>query len=206
MASSLNLLVLRLAQFHSENGIGGVSTYLGRNEEDMIATAIAEHRASIHMQHRNRIYSNSHSIVEQKKAIESLASMKSYSWWSTPSPSSSFESNADFGKSSHDRTCCSPFSVLLCKRRRRRHWHCRRSPQSIKHLLYFNQLLENHKHSYARKPPFPSNANHIIDSICQKQQHRISIWTARRRLPCVIMLGKRVHYFLFLSISTYRLL
>ena len=167
MASSLNLLVLRLAQFHSENGIGGISAFLGRNEGDMIAAAIAEHRASIHMQQRNRIYSNSHSIVEQKKVAESLASIRSCSWLSTPS-----SSNSDFGKDAYDETCCWSLSLLLCKRRRRRHWHSRRPPQRIKHLLYFNQLLENHKHSYERKT---ADTNHVTDSNCQKQQHRVSI-------------------------------
>jgi hypothetical protein len=165
VASSLNLLVLRLAQFHSENGIGGVSTLLGRNEEDLIAAAIAEHRASISVQQRTRICSNTTSLIQQQKPLSSYLSMKTLSWWSLSTSSSSSLSN------SHEKTSCTDYSLLTCKKRKRRHWHLRRSPQNIKHLLYFNQLLENHKLAFVRKPV---NPNHLSGVPVQRQQ-RISI-------------------------------
>jgi hypothetical protein len=182
MASSLNLLVLRLAQFHSENGIGGISALLGRNEEDLIAAAIAEHRASIHIQQRTRICSNATSLMPQQKPLSSLLSMKTYSLWSLSSSSSSLSSSQskyEFNKNSHERTCSSGFSLFTCKKRRRRHWHLRRSPQNIKHLLYFNQLLENHKLAFVRKSLIPNQyhhqlINHISEGNLQKQK-RISI-------------------------------
>ncbi len=178
MASSLNLLVLRLAQFHSENGIGGISALLGRNEEDLIAAAIAEHRASLNIQRRSRIYSNTTSLIQQQqqqKPLSSFLSMKSLS----SSSSTSSNSKLDFTNQSHERTCSSRFSLFCCKNRKRRHWHLRRSPQNIKHLLYFNQLVENHKLAFMRKSLIPnqyhpSTTNHLSPINCQKQQ-RISI-------------------------------
>ena len=165
MASSLNLLVLRLAQFHSQNGIGGISTLLGQNEDDLIAAAIAEHRASINIQQRARICSNTNSLIQQQKPLSSYLSMKTLSWWSLSTSSSSSLSN------SHDKSSCAGYSLLSCKRRKRRHWHLRRSPQNIKHLLYFNQLLENHKLAFVRKSVIP---NHLSGVPSQRQQ-RISI-------------------------------
>ncbi|CAF1561829.1 unnamed protein product [Rotaria sp. Silwood1] len=141
MASSLNLLVLRLAQFHSENGIGGISDVLGHNEEELIAAAIAEHRASLSIQQRNRICSNP-SLIQQQKALAPYLPIKTYSWWSL----SSSNSQSDYSKSVNEETCCSGYSLYICRKRRRRHWHLRRSPQNIKHLLYFNHILENHNH------------------------------------------------------------
>ncbi|CAF4132451.1 unnamed protein product [Rotaria sp. Silwood2] len=174
MASSLNLLVLRLAQFHSENGIGGISDVLGRNEEDLIAAAIAEHRASISVQQRNRICSNP-SLIQQQKALSSYIPIKTYSWWSL----SSSNSQLDFTKNPNEETGCSGYSLYSCKKRKRRHWHLRRSPQNIKHLLYFNQILENHKLAFVRKSLMPNQynhpiTNHISDVNLQKSQ-RISI-------------------------------
>jgi hypothetical protein len=182
MASSLNLLVLRLAQFHSENGLGGISALLGRNEEDLIAAAIAEHRASIHVQQRNRICSNTNSLIQQPKPLSPFLAMKTYSWWSLTSVSSSglsSNSKLNFSKNSHDRTCCSGYSLLTCKKRKRRHWHLRRSPQNIKHLLYFNQLLEHQKLAFMRKSLIPNQyhhqmTNHVSEVNTQKQ-HTISI-------------------------------
>lgn len=183
MASSLNLLVLRLAQFHSENGIGGISSLLGRNEDDLIAAAIAEHRASLSIQQRNRICSNATSLFPQQKPTSSFLSMKTLSWRSlssSSSPSSSY-SKLDFNNKSHERTCCSRFSLFCCKNRKRRHWHLRRSPQNIKHLLYFNQLLENHKLAFMQKSLVPNQyhqhqqiSNHV-SSINSQRQQRISI-------------------------------
>jgi hypothetical protein len=172
MASSLNLLVLRLAQFHSENGIGGISALLGRNEEDLIAAAIAEHRASINVQQRARICSNTNSLHQQQKPLSSFLSMKTLSWWSL-STSSSSQSNSklNFPSNSHEKSSCTGYSLLSCKKRKRRHWHLRRSPQNIKHLLYFNQLLENHKLAFIRKSVIP---NHLSEVPLQRQQ-RISI-------------------------------
>jgi hypothetical protein len=165
MASSLNLLVLRLAQFHSENGIGGISALLGRNEEDLIAAAIAEHRASLNIQQRARICSNTNSLLQQQKPLSPYLSMKTLSWWSLSTSSSSSLSN------SHEKSLCAGYSLLSCKKRRRRHWHLRRSPQNIKHLLYFNQLLENHTLAFVRKSVIP---NHLSGVPSQRQQ-RISI-------------------------------
>jgi hypothetical protein len=179
MASSLNLLVLRLAQFHSENGIGGISAFLGRNEEDLIAAAIAEHRASLNIQQRARICSNTNSLMQQQKPLSPFLSMKTLSWRSISSSSSSTNSKLDFTNNSHERTCCSRFSLFCCKNRKRRHWHLRRSPQNIKHLLYFNQLLENHKLTFVRKSLIPNQCHHQITNhvsgINLQKQQRISI-------------------------------
>jgi len=176
MASSLNLLVLRLAQFHSENGIGGISALLGRNEEDLIAAAIAEHRASLHIQQRARIYSNTNSLIQQQqqqKALSSFLSMKTLS----SSSSTSSNSKLDFTNQSHERPC---FPRFCCKNRKRRHWHLRRSPQNIKHLLYFNQTVENHKLAFMRKSLIsnqynPPITNHVSSPIKSQKQQRISI-------------------------------
>lgn len=165
MASSLNLLVLRLAQFHSENGLGGISALLGRNEEDLIAAAIAEHRASLNMQQRARICSNTNSLIQQQKALTPLVSMKTVSWLSFSSQSSL---NSQTSLTSN-RTCCR--SIFSCRKYKRRHYQLRRSPQNIKHLLYFNQFIDNHKLTFVRKPILP---NHISETIISKQQ-RISI-------------------------------
>ena len=174
MASSLNLLVLRLAQFHSENGLGGISALLGRNEEELIAAAIAEHRASIHIQHRQRIQSlhPTNNLFDEKRAIASLASIKSNSWWSTSTGSCStlsFESKFD----AFQKDQCSIGRTCLGKKRRKRHWHLRRSPQNIKHLLTMNP-----KRFYGRKSFLN---NHISSNHCQlrgetqQQTKRISI-------------------------------
>jgi hypothetical protein len=165
VASSLNLLVIRLAQFHSENGVGGISGLLGRNE-DLIAAAIAEHRASISAQQHTRICSNTTNLLQQHKPLSSYLSMKTLSWWSLSTSSSSSSLS-----SSHEKTSCTDYSLLSCKKRKRRHWHLRRSPQNIKHLLYFNQLLENHKLAFVRKSV---NPNHLSGVPVQRQQ-RISI-------------------------------
>lgn len=169
MASSLNLLVLRLAQFHSESGTSGISALLGRNEEDLIAVAIAHHRASIHAQQHNRIYSPGN---PSEKALTSYLPMRTYSWQC----SSSSSSKSDFSRNSSERTCCSAFALFQSQKRKRRQWHLRRSPQNIKHLLYFEQLLENHRVNSTRKSLVPSMQlnNHHPHSI-QHQQHRISI-------------------------------
>jgi hypothetical protein len=179
MASSLNLLVLRLAQFHSENGIGGISAFLGRNEEDLIAAAIAEHRASLHIQHRDRIFSNTNSVIQQQKSLSPFLSMKTLSRWSLSS--SPTYSKLDCTKDPNERTCCSGFSLFTCRKRRRQHWHLRRSPQNIKHLLGFNQLVENHKLAFVRKSLIPNQShhhhpitNHVSGLNIHKQQ-RISI-------------------------------
>jgi hypothetical protein len=183
MASSLNLLVLRLAQFHSENGIGGISALLGRNEEDLIAAAIAEHRASLHIQQRTRICSNTNSLIQQHKPLSAFLSMKTLSWKSLSSSSSSSSSSQnsklDFSHNPEDRTWCPRFSLFCCKNRKRRHWHLRRPPQNIKHLLYFNQLLENHKLAFMRKSLIPDQYHHQITNhappINSQKQKRISI-------------------------------
>jgi hypothetical protein len=179
VASSLNLLVLRLAQFHSENGIGGISTLLGHNEEDLIAAAIAEHRASVNVQQRARICSNTNSLNHQQKPLAPFLSMKNFSRWSLSSSASSSDTKFDVPTSSREKTCCSGFSLFNCKKRKRRHWHLRRSPQNIKHLLYFNQLLENDKLALVRKPLIPNQyhhqiTNHLPEVNFQKQK-RISI-------------------------------
>jgi hypothetical protein len=173
MASSLNLLVLRLAQFHSEHGTAGVPPLLGRSEKDLIAAAIAHHRASIHMQQRNRICLNNNNINQQPKPSQSYTLMRMHSWHSASS-SSSLSSN------SKERNCCSGFFLFNSQKRKRRHWHLRRSPQNIKHLLYFDHLLEKQRLTLLRKPPFPPPphhhhlTNHISEMNIPKQQ-RISI-------------------------------
>ncbi|CAF3658408.1 unnamed protein product [Adineta steineri] len=186
VASSLNLLVLRLAQFHSENGIGGISALLGRNEEELIAAAIAEHRASICPQQRNRICSNTNSLNQSHKALSPFLSLKTNSRWSLSSSSStSSDKKSDFIVNSHDKTCCSAFSCLNRGKRKRRYWHLRRSPQNIKHLLYFNQLLDNNKLQFVRKSLISNQyhqhhhhhhqiTNHV-PRINSQMQHRISI-------------------------------
>ena len=182
MASSLNLLVLRLAQFNSEHGTRGISALLGRNEEDLIAAAIAHHRASIHIQQRNRICANNEHFTQQQKLIQSYGPLRTYSCNSGSSfsscPSSS-NSKFDFDKRSHDRACCSPFALF--RTRKRRHWHLRRSPQNIKHLLYLDHMLDNHKLTAIRKPPVPyachrQHFNHVLSiNPSKQQQQRVSI-------------------------------
>jgi hypothetical protein len=176
MASSLNLLVIRLAQFHSENGAGGISSLLGRNEEDLIAAAIAHHRESIHIQQHNRICSNSNNLNQQQKAANVFAAMRTYSLYSSSYSSSSSSSNSkfDFTKTSQERTCCSGFSLFNSQKRKRRYWHLRRSPQNIKHLLYFDHLLENHKLTLLRKPQIP-NHHQCTNHVSSSKQQRISI-------------------------------
>ncbi len=175
MASSLNLLVLRLAQFHSQSGTAGISSLLSRNEEELIAEAIAHHRASIHIQQLNRIRTNSIDVNAQQK----LAFIRRYSSYSTLSSSSS-------SSNSNERNCCSRILPLNSQKRKRRHWHLRRSPQNIKHLLYFDQLLEHHRINLLRKPPMPAFNHHHnhhhqshltnhLSSINFPKQQRISI-------------------------------
>lgn len=173
MASSLNLLVLRLAQFHSENGIGGISDVLGRNEDDLIAAAIAEHRASISAQQHNRICPNT-GLIPPQKTLSTYYPVKTYSCLSLSS-----NVQSDSTKSQRDDYSCSGYSLLTCRKRKRRHWHLRRSPQNIKHLLYFNQLLETHKLAFVRKSMMPYQHNHQmtnhVSDINTQKQHRISI-------------------------------
>ena len=173
MASSLNLLVLRLAQFHSENGLGGISELLGRNEEELIAAAIAEHRASLSVQQRTRICSHTNSLVQvPQKSLAPLlssSSTKAISWLSVSSQTSSNSSLDSQINFSSDRNCCR--TLFTCRKRKRRHWHLRRSPQNIKHLLYFNQFIDNHKLTLVRTSILP---NHIPNNLVSKQQ-RISI-------------------------------
>ena len=166
MASSLNLLVLRLAQFHSQNGTGGISSLLGRNEEELIAEAIAHHRASIQTQQRYRICSNSNNINSEQKSGQSYTLMRAYS----ASSSSSSSSN------SKEPNCCSRLLFVNSQKRKRRYWRLRRSPQNIKHLLYFDQRLENQKFTFVRKSPVPSHhpTDHLSGNNVQKQK-RISI-------------------------------
>jgi hypothetical protein len=180
MASSLNLLVLRLAQFHSENGIGGISALLGRNEEELIAAAIAEHRASIHVNQHQRIYPNNYNLIEQRRV---LAKLKNYSPWSSPLSSTSslsYESKFYLGKPTQERTCSMMMMMMTTtcrKRSRRRQWHIRRSPQNIKHLLDFQHFFDNHKYRFERKSF--AVQHHAIDptQFQQQQQHtqRVSI-------------------------------
>ncbi|UJR27902.1 hypothetical protein I4U23_009163 [Adineta vaga] len=181
MASSLNLLVLRLAQFHSENGTGGISALLGRNEEDLIAAAIAHHRASIHIQQRNHICSshNDNNMQQSEKSAQVYKLMRNYSWYSATSSSSSLSissSNLKFHckKASNERTICSGLLLFNNQKRKRRHWHLRRSPQNIKHLLYFDHLLDNHQLSLAQKSANSHRTHHIL-GINKQTQQRISI-------------------------------
>ena len=183
MASSLNLLVLRLAQFNSEHGTGGISALLGRNEEDLIAAAIAHHRASIHIQQHNRICSNSTSLIPQQKLSQSYLPVRTYSWCSASSSSTSAStSKFDVTRNSHERTSCSAFPLFGTQKRKRRHWHLRRSPQNIKHLLYFDHLLENHKLTSLKKSAMPSHhqenhhGNHQTGTMNSSRLQRISIW------------------------------
>jgi hypothetical protein len=173
MASSLNLLVLRLAQFHSESGTAGISSLLGRNEEELIAEAIAHHRASIHIQQLNRIRMNSNDVNAQQK----LALIRRYSSYSSLSSSSS-------SSNSNECNCGGRISSSNSQKRKRRYWHLRRSPQNIKHLLYFDQLLEHHQLNLIRKsqiPPFNHRHHHHhhltnhVSGINFSKQQRISI-------------------------------
>jgi hypothetical protein len=172
MASSLNLLVLRLAQFHSESETSGVSALLGRNEEELIAAAIAHHRASIHMQQRNRICLNSNHLNQQQTPSQSYTLMRTYSWNSASSSSSS-------SSNPKERNCCSGLLLSNSQKRKRRHWRLRRSPQNIKHLIYFDHLLENHKLTLLRKSPIPPHHNHHLTNYMSEinisKQQRISI-------------------------------
>ena len=173
MASSLNLLVLRLAQFHSESGTGGISSLLGRNEEELIAEAIAHHRASIHIQQLNRIgATNNNTINLPEKPTAMYSPIRTYSSYSSSSSSSS---TSNF----KSRNCCSKLLFFQTHKRKRRYWHLRRSPQNIKHLLDFNYLLENQKLTLLQRPTdSPTHhplANHLA-SIHVHHQQRISIW------------------------------
>ena len=180
MASSLNLLVLRLAQFHSENGTAGISALLGRNEEDLIAAAIAHHRASIHIQQRNRIYSNN-SIKQLEKSPETYKFMRTYSWNSATSSVSSAVSYSpskmkiQCKRTSSDRMVCSGLSLFHNQKRRRRYYHLRRPPQNIKHLLYLDHFLDNHEASATQKAWSDHHANHVL-GINTQIRERISIW------------------------------
>ncbi|CAF0833688.1 unnamed protein product [Rotaria sp. Silwood1] len=184
MASSLNLLVLRLARFQSETSTSGVSALLTRNEEDLIAAAIAHHRASIHIQQCNRICSNSNNLSQHQVSGPAYTLMQMPSWYSaSSSSSSSSNSKIGFTTNSKDRNCCSGFSLFNSQKNRRRRWHLRRSPQNIKHLLYFDHVLENHKLTLLRKPHILPQyhdyhqlhlTNHVSGIDLQKQ-HRISI-------------------------------
>ncbi|CAF1571332.1 unnamed protein product [Adineta ricciae] len=179
VASSLNLLVLRLAQFHSENGIGGISAFLGRNEKDLIAAAIAEHRASMCVQQRTRICSNSNSntLSQTNKTLTPFLSMKTNSQWSlSSSTAGSHDKKPDIHANSHENTCCSCLSVFYCRKRRRRHWHLRRSPQNIKHLLYLdNQKLKLVRRSLISNQYHHPVVNHVSEPVSSHKQHRISI-------------------------------
>jgi hypothetical protein len=176
MASSLNLLVLRLAQFHSENRAGGMAALLGRNEEDLIAAAVAQHRASIFIQRHNRLCSNSNSINPSEKTAQSYRFMRAYSWNSASSSSCSSSSNSRFHvtDNSKERSFCSRFSLFSNQKRKRHYWHLRRSPQNIKHLLYFDNILQNHELTLLRKPLSSHLTNHLSAMNLQKKQ-RISI-------------------------------
>ena len=175
MASSLNLLVLRLAQFNSENDLGGMSALLRRNREDLIAAAIAEHRVSINIQRRTRLHSNTSSPFQQQVARSPHLSMTMCSSWSL----SSLNSQSDLPKNPREKACCPRLASLNCKRRKRRHWHLRRSPQNITHLLLFNQMLENYKLTLVRKSLIPNQyryrtTDHASEVNLEKQQ-RISV-------------------------------
>jgi hypothetical protein len=170
MASSLNLLVLRLAQFHSQSGTAGISSLLSRNEEELIAEAIAHHRASIHIQQLNRIHTNSNDVNAQQKAAQAYSLLRRYSSYSTLSSSSS-------SSNSNERNCCSKISS---QKRKRRYWHLRRSPQNIKHLLCFDHLLEHRRLTLLRKSQIPSfdHQHHLtnhLSGINSSKQQRISI-------------------------------
>lgn len=179
MASSLNLLVLRLAQFHSENGTAGISSLLGRNEEDLIAAAIAHHRASIHIQQRNRICSNN-SIKQLDKSPEGYKFMRTYSWnsatSSTTSSVSHFPSNMKFQckRTSNDRMVCSGVPLFHTQKRRRRYYHLRRPPQNIKHLLYLEHFLDHPEASAIQRTRNNHHANHV-QGINTQMHERISI-------------------------------
>lgn len=184
MASSLNLLVLRLAQFHSENGTGGISALLGRNEEDLIAAAIAHHRASIHQQQLNRICSNSTSnnlniIHKYNHPYLPIGNQSLYTCSSSSASQDGAQIEIDYN--SPERHCCSYISLCGRQKRRKRHWHLRRSPQNIKHLLYIDHLLENHALTSLRKSQIPLRvAQHNFISnptstMISTRQQRISI-------------------------------
>ncbi|CAF1146940.1 unnamed protein product [Rotaria sordida] len=183
MASSLNLLVLRLARFQSETSTSGVSALLTRNEEDLIAAAIAHHRASIHIQQHNRICSNTNDLNQHQLSGQSYTLMQMPSWYSaSSSSSSSLNSRIDFTKNSKVRNCCLGFTLFNSQKHRRRHWHLRRSPQNIKHLLYFDHVLENPKLTLLRKPQilpqYDYHNLHLINHVSgigSQKQHRISI-------------------------------
>ncbi|CAF3038123.1 unnamed protein product [Rotaria socialis] len=153
MASSLNLLVLRLARFQSDNATSGVSALLSQNEEDLIAAAIAHHRASVHVQQHNRICLNNNNLNHHSLPGQAYALMHASPLCSASSSSTStFHSNVDLDKNSNIRHCCAGCSLLTCRKRRRHHWRSRRSPQNIKHLLYFDHMMENHKLNIFRRP------------------------------------------------------
>ena len=187
MASSLNLLVLRLAQFHSENGTGGVSALLGRNEQELIAAAIAHHRASIHTQHLNRLCTNNANLCLQPKSNQLYLPMRTPSWYtgsSSPSSSSSSlheTSRFELEKNSQNKSCSSFLGLIGCHKRKRRHWHLRRSPQNIKHLLDFEHFIENSTLRPAQKNRIPLQfqqqyvSNHLSRTTISGKQQRISI-------------------------------
>ncbi|CAF0824817.1 unnamed protein product [Adineta ricciae] len=180
MASSLNLLVLRLAQFHSENGTAGISALLGRNEEDLIAAAIAHHRASIHIQQRNRIYSNNSIKQLEKSSPEAYKFMRTYSWNSATSSASSSVSYStskmkiQCTRTSNYRMVCSGLSLFHNQKRRRRYYHLRRPPQNIKHLLYLDHFPDDHETSATQKTWNDRHANHVL-GINTQIHERISI-------------------------------
>lgn len=196
MASSLNLLVLRLARFQSDHTTSGVSALISRNEEELIAAAIAHHRASIHIQQRNRIYSTNSNLNHFQLSEPSFPIKHPPSWYSALSPSSSLSSSSSTTLSSkidstiHSKTnrCCSGYSLFNSRKHRKHHWHSRRSPQNIKHLIYFDNLLQNHKLTINRKSALPlqyhnyQHFSHLINRASRiqsqkqhQQQHRVSI-------------------------------
>lgn len=176
MASSLNLLVLRLAQFHSQSGTSGISALIGRKEEELIAEAIAHHRASIHMLQRNHVCSN-HNLDCQQRTLQTYTMIRRPSLYSISSSSSSSSSMSN----AKERHCCSRLGFFCSRKRKKRYWHLRRSPQNIKHLLCVDQLIEsNHQFGNSRKFQLPSQNHHAeeqdqLSNHLASNKHRISI-------------------------------
>ena len=182
MASSLNLLVLRLARFHSENSASSVPAFVSPNEEDPIVAAITHHSASIQMEQQSHLYSNTSNTNQHSNVRQSYTLMSACSWYtSSLSSSSNSNSKINFTQNSEEQSCCSVFSLFNSKKRRRRHWHLRRSPQNIKHLLNFEHVLEDQRlallneplSSYICHPRFYLK-NHV-SKVDFKKQHRTSI-------------------------------
>ena len=174
MASTLNLLVLRLAQFHSQSGTSGISALIGRKEEELIAEAIAHHRASIHMLQRNRICSNTN-LDCQQKTLQTYTFARQPSLYSLTSTSSS-------SSDSKDRHCCSNWICFKSQKRKKRYWRLRRSPQNIKHLLYVDQFMnKNHQFTIPKRVHLPLQNCHSdqiqehLSNHLALRQHRISI-------------------------------